>query len=162
MDLLPEIRSIASTTVDDAEPFDSIDYMHLRPGHVNQLNELLSDVFWPGIDVSDMLHAPECGIVAMYRRLIVGCVLATPDGYIAFVAVRPTWTGLGIGSRMMTWVCESLKHDVTLHVSANNPAVIIYQQLGFKAEEFVLDFYEKYMPPESTDSRHAFFLRMRK
>jgi len=29
--------------------------------------------------------------------------------------------------------------DVTLHVSASNPAMMLYQKFGFKAEKLVLD-----------------------
>jgi cysteine-rich protein 2-binding protein len=50
--------------------------------------------------------------------------------------------------------------DVTLHVSATNPALILYQKFGFKVEEFVQDFYEKYLPEDSTDCRHALFMRL--
>jgi len=52
--------------------------------------------------------------------------------------------------------------DVTLHVSASNPAMLLYQKFGFKAEELVLDFYDKYLPAESTECRNAYFLRLRR
>lgn len=52
--------------------------------------------------------------------------------------------------------------DVTLHVSASNPAMLLYQKFGFKAEEYILDFYDKYYPVDSTECRHAFFLRLRR
>ena len=50
--------------------------------------------------------------------------------------------------------------DITLHVSASNPAMLLYQKFGFKPEEFILDFYDKYFPVDSVDCRHAFFLRL--
>lgn len=50
--------------------------------------------------------------------------------------------------------------DITLHVSATNPAVVLYQKFGFKIEEVILNFYEKYLPFDSKQSRHAFFLRL--
>lgn len=52
--------------------------------------------------------------------------------------------------------------DVTLHVSASNPAMLLYQKFGFKAEEYILDFYDKYYPVDSPECRHAFFLRLRR
>lgn len=52
--------------------------------------------------------------------------------------------------------------DVTLHVSASNPAMLLYQKFGFKAEEYILDFYDKYYPVDSTECRHPFFLRLRR
>lgn len=51
--------------------------------------------------------------------------------------------------------------DVTLHVSASNPAMLLYQKFGFKTEEYVLDFYDSgYL--ESTECKHAFFLCLRR
>jgi hypothetical protein len=50
--------------------------------------------------------------------------------------------------------------DITLHVSANNSAMILYQRFGFKPEQFIRDFYHKYLPPDSKHSRHAFLLRL--
>jgi ribosomal protein S18 acetylase RimI-like enzyme len=52
--------------------------------------------------------------------------------------------------------------DVTLHVSASNPAMLLYQKFGFKTEEYILDFYDKYYPLDSKECRHAFFLRLRR
>lgn len=54
-----------------------------------------------------------------------------------------------------------MTRDITLHVSPNNPAMILYQKFGFRIEEFVKNFYEHYIPAESNLSKHAFFLRLR-
>lgn len=50
--------------------------------------------------------------------------------------------------------------DVTLHVSATNSALNLYHQFGFKVQEFVVDFYDKYLAADSTQCKHAFFMRM--
>jgi len=54
-----------------------------------------------------------------------------------------------------------MTRDITLHVSVNNPAMILYQKFGFKIEEFVQNFYENYIPADSEMSKHAFFIRLR-
>jgi hypothetical protein len=69
--------------------------------------------------------------------------------------------------------------DITLHVSANNAAMVsdcalgtfvrlshqisqlLYNRFGFKAEEFVAGFYEAYLDPNSRASMNAFRLRLR-
>lgn len=65
-----------------------------------------------------------------------------------------------------TFVCAlwqtCMGKDVTLHVSASNPAMLLYQKFGFKTEEYILDFYDKYYPLDSKECRHAFFLRLRR
>ena len=52
--------------------------------------------------------------------------------------------------------------DVTLHVSATNSAMLLYQRFGFKAEEFLINFYDKYLPSDSPVCKHAFLLRLRR
>jgi cysteine-rich protein 2-binding protein len=51
--------------------------------------------------------------------------------------------------------------DMTLHVSATNAAMVLYQQFGFRTEEFVLDFYDRYLPDDSPMCKHAFLMRLR-
>lgn len=55
-----------------------------------------------------------------------------------------------------------MTRDITLHVSPNNSAMILYQKFGFKIEEFVENFYENYIPEDSELSKHALFLRLRR
>jgi ribosomal protein S18 acetylase RimI-like enzyme len=70
--------------------------------------------------------------------------------------------------------------DITLHVSTNNPAMVVllrsllstlsdpsptkllYNRFGFKAEEFIVGFYEDYLDPQSRMSKNAFRLRLRR
>lgn len=53
-----------------------------------------------------------------------------------------------------------MSKDITLHVSINNPALFLYQKFGFKVENVILDFYDKYMRRNSSESKHAFFCRL--
>ena len=73
--------------------------------------------------------------------------------------------------------------DITLHVSTNNPAMVrqlcpfptlsdvhiffhlhqlLYNRFGFKAEGFVVGFYDKYLDAQSRLSKNAFLLRLRR
>ncbi len=52
--------------------------------------------------------------------------------------------------------------DVRLHVAATNEAVILYQKLGFKPEEFIMDFYKKYYPDDNPICKHALLMRLRR
>jgi ribosomal protein S18 acetylase RimI-like enzyme len=52
--------------------------------------------------------------------------------------------------------------DITLHVSASNLAVLLYQRFGFKTEVFVAEYYRNYHPPETALSPHALFMRLRR
>ncbi|KAJ3330170.1 Cysteine-rich protein 2-binding protein [Blyttiomyces sp. JEL0837] len=128
----------------------SIDFVYFQPMHLKQVNEALARQFWEGIDVSENLSYPDFSIVALYKRLVVGCAFMTPEGYITYVMVRPGWEKSGIARFMLHHLIQSVPgKDVTLHVSANNNALILYQSFGFKAEQFIINFYDKYLPEDS-------------
>jgi len=98
----------------------------------------------------------------MYKRLIIGCGFMTPEAYITYIAVAPGWEKSGIGQFMLYHLIQTnIGKDVTLHVSANNPAMILYQKFGFKPEEFIVNFYDKYLPDGSLECKNAFFVRLR-
>ena len=145
----------------------SIDLCYLQRSHVSACNALLAHFFWP-VDISDSLHHPDSTCVALYGQLLVGCGFMTPDvrvgeAYISFLLVHPHFSRAGIGKTMLYHLVQSCRgKDVTLHVSVDNPAMLLYQSFGFKAERYCLDFYDHYYPPSHPHSRHAYFMRLRR
>lgn len=89
--MLQDIRSAKD------ESLSPIDYCYLQPQHLSQVNELLQRTFWPGINAAENLEYPTYSIVALHKRLIIGCALMTPDAYISYIAVSSGWEGAGIG-----------------------------------------------------------------
>lgn len=121
------------------------------------------------ISVSECLSYPDFTVVALYKKLVIGCAFLVPDvghnsAYVSFMAVREEWQRAGIATFMLYHLSQTcLGKDITLHVSAKNTAICLYQKFGFKVEEFILDFYEKYLPNNSAYNRynnHAFYLRL--
>ncbi|KAJ2671096.1 hypothetical protein GGI25_005618 [Coemansia spiralis] len=142
---------------------ESIDYVYFQAEHVEQVNEVLRRTFWEGVDVKEALMYPEFTVVALYRRVVVGCAFLTPDAYLTYIAVRAGWEGAGLAKFMLYHLTQTVPtKDITLHVSANNLAMILYQQFGFKAEKYVVDFYKAYLPESSRQNRNAFFMRLRR
>ncbi|KAG2228719.1 hypothetical protein INT48_003861 [Thamnidium elegans] len=149
--------------VDGVVPGESIDYVYFQKEHLAQVNLLLSRSFWEGIDVSESLLFPEFSIVALYKRHVIGCAFMTPEAYITYFAVDEGWGKASIGQFMLYHLFQTaISKDITLHVSANNNAMILYQKFGFKPEEFIVNFYDKYYPADSVYSKNAFFLRLRR
>lgn len=148
--------------------FGPIDYCYVQPHHIPGVNTLCREFFWPGIDLSECLQYPDFSCVVLYKKLIIGCAFMVPDvkcneAYISFIMVHPDWRRAGIGSFMIYHLIQTcLGKDVTLHVSANSPAMIMYQKFGFKPERFVVNFYERYLTSEGRESKHAFFLRLQR
>jgi ribosomal protein S18 acetylase RimI-like enzyme len=145
-----------------------IDFCYVRPAHIPSANELCRQFFWPGINLTDSLQYPDSSCVVLYRKLVIGFAFVVPDvafneSYVSFIFTHPEWRRAGIASFMLYHLIQtSSGKDLTLHVSTSNPALLLYQKFGFKEEEFILDFYEKYFPEDSRECRHAFFLRLRR
>ncbi|CAM1306911.1 CSRP2BP (predicted) [Pycnogonum litorale] len=143
-----------------------IDYSYVRPEYIPSVNNLCRQFFWPGIDLSECLQYPDFSCIALYRKIVIGFAFMVPDvkyneAYITFILTHPEWRNAGIGTFMLYHLIQTcMGKDITLHVSATNSAVLLYQKFGFKVEEFILDFYEKYLPSNSRECRHAMFLRL--
>ncbi|KAJ7036493.1 hypothetical protein C8F04DRAFT_1181200 [Mycena alexandri] len=172
MALMRDIRDHYSFAHPECERDHSINtvspitYTSLQPWHLGQVHDLLGRAFWSGIDVSDSLdYSPErCTIVAAYGRLVVGvAIISSPrETYITYLAVRAGWDNTQIATTMLYHLISLNPHqDITLHVSANNSAMLLYNRFGFKAEEFVAGFYDAYLDPQSRASKNAFRLRLR-
>ncbi|KAJ3102981.1 Cysteine-rich protein 2-binding protein [Physocladia obscura] len=126
---------------DSIPPALSVDYVYFQRIHLEQVNEMLSTQFWPGIDVTEHLNRPDFSVVALYKRIVIGCAFIMPDGYISYIMVRPGWQRAGIARFMLYHLLQTVApygKDCTLHVSANNKAMMLYQSFGFKAEEFII------------------------
>ena len=118
------------------------------------------------LTVSESLQYPDFTVVAMYRKVIVGFAFLVPhenqlEAYISFLFTHPEWRRAGVAKFMLYHLVQScLGKDITLHVSANNHAVMLYQTFGFKVEERILNFYDKYLPANSTECKHTLFMRL--
>jgi ribosomal protein S18 acetylase RimI-like enzyme len=175
MKLLSEIREFGGIPDDgcgeeeeeeEADSEESLDFVHLRREFVGQCNDLLSLSFWPGIDVTDALEYPDYTMLALYRHAVVACAFLTPDGYLSYLHVRPDFQGHKISEKLLSLLLPivSPRKDITLHVSVSNAsAILLYQRFGFKPEEFIVSFYEKYYPHECEEnSKNAFFMRLKR
>ncbi|XP_053169538.1 cysteine-rich protein 2-binding protein isoform X3 [Hemicordylus capensis] len=168
--LLAEIRAHAHKNDPSwtAEPEAPIDYCYVRPNHIPTINSMCHEFFWPGIDLSECLQYPDFSVVVLYKKVIVAFGFMVPDvkyneAYISFLFVHPEWRRSGIATFMIYHLIQTcMGKDATLHVSASNSAMLLYQKFGFKTEEYILDFYDKYYPLDSKECKHAFFLRLRR
>lgn len=173
-DLLPPKVKLNCQIVEKADPTwtpppqpTSIDFCYLQEHHLPAVNSFVSHFFWP-VDLSECLQYPDFTCVVLYRKLVIGCGFMTPDvkvneAYISFLLVHPDFQRCSIGKIMLYHLIQScMGKDVTLHVSVDNPAMLLYQTMGFKAERYCLDFYRHYYPEGHYLSKNAYFMRLRK
>ncbi|KAK3874769.1 hypothetical protein Pcinc_020331 [Petrolisthes cinctipes] len=147
-------------------PRASLDYCYITPQHIPAINQLARQFFWPGIDLSEVLQYPDHTCVVLYRKLVVGFGVLVPDtgfneAYLSYLLVHPEWRRAGMATFILYHLIQTCAgKDITLHVSATNPALILYQRFGFKVEEFLSNFYDKYLPEDSPECKHAMYLRL--
>lgn len=140
-----------------------IEYRYIRPYMLPQVNKLLRDNFWPGIDISESVLYPEFSIVAMYKELVIGCAFISTLGYITYICVHPEWRSHGIAKFMLYHLIQtSPGKDITLHVSTTNPSLHLYQKFCFFIVDTIPKFYDKFMPSNSELSHDAFFMCLRR
>ncbi|KAH6940622.1 hypothetical protein HPB50_003065 [Hyalomma asiaticum] len=122
------------------------------------------------------------------RKLVVGFAFMVPDvkfneAYIPFIFTHPEWRRSGIAKFMLYHLIQALCHDASKGSSnKSSPTLFLYADVhgerryatcigdepgrtsvpkfGFKIEELILDFYDKYFPADSKECKHAMFLRL--
>ncbi len=54
-----------------------------------------------------------------------------PENILVYIAVDRNSRGEGLGRKLMTQAIAHAEGDIALHVEANNPAMRLYEKLGF-------------------------------
>ncbi|MDD4276809.1 MAG: N-acetyltransferase [Candidatus Cloacimonetes bacterium] len=57
-----------------------------------------------------------------------------PEYYMVYIAVDSSLRGQGIGSKLLQKALDSAEGDVALHVEPDNPAIHLYERLGFSTK----------------------------
>jgi len=116
-----------------------VTFSSMEPNHVKQINSLLQRCFWPNIDVSIYLKQPKYTIVALYKKLVVGFGVISPNkGYIHYLVTQPPWRHCGIATHMIQYLIKQFKQHaankaiVTIHVpDKDSTTIAMMQKLGF-------------------------------
>ncbi len=54
-----------------------------------------------------------------------------PENILVYIAVHKKSRGKGIGKKLLQEAIALIEGDVALHVEPNNPAIKLYESLGF-------------------------------
>lgn len=68
------------------------------------------------------------GIVVVNETGMSGYI---PENILVYIAVDSKNRGKGFGKELMTAAIKSCKGDIALHVEKENPAIKLYEKLGF-------------------------------
>jgi len=114
---------------------------HFLSDHLDQFGDKKEDIL-KSIDfsVKDRDSFGGFTLVARENDKIVGAVVVNQtgmDGYIpenilVYIATHRDLRGKGIGKGLMKEAIAFAQGDIALHVEAANPALHLYQKLGFE------------------------------
>ncbi len=83
-------------------------------------------------------------VVALYEDRVIGYAIATGNGLIVSIAVRPEYRRKGIGKKLLDNLLSSIdpkKITLTLRVS-NKGAYEFYKKMGFTSSGIIHNYYE--------------------
>ena len=85
-------------------------------------------------------HQGGFSILAKERDELLGALVmcktgmegVVPENLLVYLAVHRDYRGEGIGKTLLDKALTLAKGDVALHVDANNPAIRLYESVGFQ------------------------------
>ncbi len=109
--------------------------------HLDQYGDAKSDIK-RAIDYA-MKEIPSPGgfvLVGREKGRVLGTVVINktgmsgyiPENILVYIAVHEDTRGKGVGKRMMKEAINNCHGNVALHVEADNPALFLYEKLGFE------------------------------
>jgi len=69
------------------------------------------------------------GVVVVNHTHMTGYI---PEHILVYIAVSPDVRGQGVGRQLMQAAIDHLPGNIALHVEAGNPALRLYESLGFQ------------------------------
>ena len=81
-----------------------------------------------GFVLVSYLEDEMAGVVVINKTGMKGYI---PENILVYIAVNKNMRGKGVGQRLMEKAIEGSQGDIALHVEADNPAVKLYEKIGF-------------------------------
>lgn len=97
----------------------------------------------PGMGGSIFLARENNELVGVLVMNNTGMSEFIPESILVYVAVKDDHRGKGIGSEIIKTAMNELQCPIALHVEYNNPAIHLYERLGFTSKYAEMRFTPK-------------------
>jgi len=81
-----------------------------------------------GLVITSRSNSILNGVVVVNKTGMHGYI---PENILVYIATHREYRGQGIGRQLMIKAIQSSKGDIALHVEPDNPALRLYESLGF-------------------------------
>lgn len=79
------------------------------------------------------------GVLVLNKTGMQGYI---PENVLVYLAIHRDHRERGIGKRMMTRAIQLSKGDIALHIEKDNPALKLYEKMGFENPYLEMRYYE--------------------
>ena len=80
------------------------------------------------------------GVVIINKTAMHGYI---PGNLLVYIAVHGGFRGRGVGKELMQQTIDNTDGDIALHVEADNPAVKLYEKVGFENKYLEMRYTRK-------------------
>lgn len=112
-------------------------FLHLNLGEYGDSKQ---DIL-KAIDYALSMESNKGGLIiaSYFDNLLTGVAVVNctgmegyiPENILVYIASHIDYRGMGIGKKIMKSIIEQTKGSIALHVESNNPAMHLYEKLGF-------------------------------
>lgn len=128
------------TSIDSATTLQKNEIADFLFAHLDEFGDPKADIM-KCLDyaLSSFGHQGGFVVVAREDRGIKGAVVVNktgmsgyiPENILVYIAVDSSQRGKGVGKELMQKAIRMAKGDIALHVEPENPAIRLYEKLGF-------------------------------
>lgn len=140
------IRKEKDFPIDDRNAF--VDFLH---HHLGRYGDPVSDI-QKCLDYAFSEEKCKGGfaLMAYYDQQLVGGLIMNktsmsgyiPGNILVYIAVNADFRGKGFGSQIIKKAFQETDGDIKLHVDYDNPALKLYERLGFENKYAEMRYYK--------------------
>lgn len=134
----------------DSERLELVDFLFQQLGKYGDPREDISKCLEFALEESPNAQGGFALVIYGENREILGATIINktgmsryiPENLLVYIAVHQKTRGQGIGKKLIQKVLETIEGSIALHVDQENPAIHLYERLGFEIKYLEMR-YEK-------------------